>query len=415
MNLTKQEKDMLKGKEGKGVQKAMEILVALGEIYGAERMVKISSSQVSGVSYKNLGDAGIEFLNEWADNGARIRVKTTLNPCGMDLRNWKKLGISEEFAEKQLMVINAFRKMGIEPTCTCTPYLIGNKPKFNEHIAWSESSAVSYANSVLGARTNRESGISALAAAICGITPMYGYHLDESRKANLIVNVECEVGGISDFGALGYIVGKKAGNSVPYFIFGKNTRINSDKLKSLGAAMAASGAVSLYHIKGVTPEAGVKGIIHKKSDRITIDNLDEGYKALNSKARKIDLVAIGCPHVSLAELIKISKLLKGKKIKSTLWIATARKIRETAEKKGIIKEIEKSGAFVVSDTCMIVAPIEELGFRTMATNAAKAAFYAPSYCGVKVRFGSLEECINAAINGKWACKITFSYKLKFYI
>ncbi len=465
MNLTKQEKDMLNGGEGKGVQKAMEILVALGEIYGAERMVEISSSQVSGVSYKNLGDAGIEFLNDWAYNGARVRVKTTLNPCGMDLKNWKKLGISEKFAENQLRIINAFKRMGIKPTCTCTPYFIGNKPKFGEHIAWSESSAVSYANSVLGARTNRESGISALASAICGRTPMYGYHLDENRKANLIVNVECELGGISDFGALGYIIGKKAGNSVPYFIFKKNTMVNSDKLKSLGAAMAASGAVSLYHIKGITPEAGNKknfgvvtfgcncptaklsvatqnfcarktakqflgpislkansgpisqseirvqlegipsnsgkNIIHKNSDKITIENLDKVYKALNSKAKKIDLVAIGCPHASIQELIEISKLLKGKKIKSKLWIATAGKIRKRAEEIGIVKEIEKSGAFVVSDTCMIVAPIEELGFRTMATNAAKAAFYAPSYCGVNVRFGSLEDCIEAAVEGKW--------------
>lgn len=401
MNLTKQEKDMLHGKEGKGVQKAMEILVALGEIYGAERMVKISSSQVSGVSYKNLGDAGVEFLNELANSGARIRVKTTLNPCGMDLRDWRKLGIPEKFAENQLKIINAFKKIGIRPTCTCTPYFIGNRPKFHEHIAWSESSAVSYANSVLGARTNRESGISALASAICGRTPMYGYHLDENRKANLVVNVECELNGISDFGALGFIVGKKAGNSIPYFIFKKNIRINSDKLKSLGAAMAASGAVSLYHIEEITPEAKTKKIIHKNSEEIIIKDLDEGYKALNSNAKKIDLVAIGCPHTSIEELIEISKLLKGKKIKSTLWIATARKIREIAERKGIIKEIEKSGAFVISDTCMIVAPIEELGFKTMATNAAKAAFYAPSYCSVDVRFGSLEKCIKAAVSGRW--------------
>ncbi len=401
MNLTKQEKDMLNGREGEGVQKAMEILVALGEIYNAERMVEISSSQVSGVSYKNLGDAGIEFLNDWADSGARIRVKTTLNPCGMDLKNWKKLGIPEEFAENQLRIINAFKKMRIKPSCTCTPYFIGNKPKFGAHIAWSESSAVSYANSVLGARTNRESGISALASAICGITPVYGYHLDENRKANLIVNVECELDGISDFGALGYIVGKKAGNSVPYFIFKKNIKTNPDKLKSLGAAMAASGAVSLYHIKGITPEAKGKDIIRKNSEKIKIENLDEGYKALNSGAKKIDLVAIGCPHASLKELIEISKLLKGKKTKSTLWIATARKIREIADRKGIIKEIEKSGAFVVSDTCMVVAPIEDLGFKSMATNAAKAAFYAPSYCGVDVRFGSLEDCIEAAVEGKW--------------
>jgi predicted aconitase len=179
MQLTKQEQKMLDGEEGYAVRKSMEILVALGEIYGAKNLIKVGSVQVAGVSYHNLGDAGLEFLNELAVDG-KVRVLTTLNPAGMDLENWKQLGISPEFAEKQNLVIDAFKRMGILISCTCTPYLIGNLPLYGEHIAWSESSAVTFANSVLGAKTNREGGPSALAAAFVGKTPCYGLHLDEN-------------------------------------------------------------------------------------------------------------------------------------------------------------------------------------------------------------------------------------------
>jgi len=390
---------MLSGKEGVGVHKAMEILVALGDIYGAEKMVAIKSAQVSGVSYKNLGDAGLGFLQDWAAKGAHVRVPTTMNPAGIDIEIWKRLGISKEFAEKQIELLEAYKSMGVSSTCTCAPYLIGNVPKFGEHLAWSESSAVCYANSVLGARTNREGGPSALAAAIAGVTPMYGLHLDEMRKANLVIDVECELADYADYGALGCIVGKKAGNSVPYFHFKKNKRIDGDSLKTLGATMAATGSVALYHAHGVTPEAIRRNMLAKDAENLIVKDLSEGYEALNSKVQDIDFVAIGCPHASLQELEVIARLLKGKKVKSGLWITTARKTKQAAAH--LVKEIENSGAHVVADTCMIVAPIEELGFKSMATNAGKAAFYAPSHCGMKVRFGSLEKCINAAVTGEW--------------
>ncbi|MBU4246298.1 MAG: aconitase X catalytic domain-containing protein, partial [Nanoarchaeota archaeon] len=179
MQLTKEETEMLAGKHGRAAQKSMEILVALGEIFGAKRLVPITSVQVAGVSYHNLGDAGLEYLSELAKDG-KVRVKTTLNPAGMDLIDWKKLGITKEFAQKQLKVIDSFKKLGIEITMTCTPYLAGNTPKTGEHIAWSESSAVCFANSVLGAKTNREGGPSALASAIVGKTAEYGLHLDKN-------------------------------------------------------------------------------------------------------------------------------------------------------------------------------------------------------------------------------------------
>jgi len=425
MELTGQEQLMLDGEQGEGVQKAMEILLALGRIYKAKRLIPVKSAQIAGVSYKNLGLAGLEFLEDWAAKGAKVRIPATLNPAGIDIENWKELGIPEDFAEKQIRVIEAYKGMGVQPSCTCTPYLAGNLPKFGDHLAWSESSAVSYANSVIGARTNREGGPSALAAAITGLTPEYGLHLDENRKANILIRVECKLESIADFGALGYIVGKEKGNSIPYFRC--IMKANSDQLKSLGAAMAASGTVALYHVEGITPEAKhgnvlngsveqvngsveqVNGSVEQVNgsvEQLTIESLDEGYDALNSDVEEIDLVAIGCPHASLNELEKIAYLLNGKKIKSELWITTSREIRETATA-DILERIESSGARVIADTCMVVAPIEELDFKTktkmktMATNAGKAAFYAPSHCGLKVRFGCLKECIKAAVSGRW--------------
>jgi hypothetical protein len=397
MFLTKEEEGMFVGEKGEGMQKAMEIIVALGKIYNAEKLVKVNSVQVSGVSYKNLGDAGIEFLEEWAKKGGRVSVRTTLNPAGMDLENWKKLGFKEEFAKKQLRVIDAFKKMGISPVCSCTPYLIGNLPKFGEHIAWSESSAVAFSNSVIGARTNREGGPSALAAAISGRTACYGFHLNENRKADFVFNVTCEVNDFSDFGALGNMIGKIVKNKVPYIVGIKDS--NQDNLKVLGASMAASGAVALFHIDNITPEAKMKNMINDSAEKITIESLKEGYDSLNSNVNEIDFVSIGCPHASVDELKKIAELVKGKTVKAELWVTTSRNVSEKA--RDFVKIIEQSGGKVLNDTCLVVAPVEDFGFKNLATNSGKAAFYAPTYSKLNVRFGSLEQCINAAIRGKW--------------
>jgi len=397
MFLTREEEKMLDGESGEGVQRAMEIVVALGKIYNAENLVEINSVQVAGVSYKNLGDAGIQFLEDWADKGGRVSVKTTLNPAGMDLENWKRLGFKEEFAKKQLKVIEAFKKMGISPVCTCTPYLIGNLPKFGEHIAWSESSAVSFANSVIGARTNREGGPSALAAAISGRTANYGFHLNEKRMAELVFNVNAKVNDFSDFGALGNIIGRIAKNKVPYITGIKDS--NQDNLKVLGASMAASGAVALYHIDKVTPEAKNNNMIKDSAERIVIESLEEGYNNLNSDVNEIDFVSIGCPHASVEELKKIAEHVKGKKLKAELWITTSKYVHEKA--KEYVKIIEESEGKVLNDTCLVVAPVEDFGFKNLATNSGKAAFYAPSHSKLNVRFGTLEKCINAALTGRW--------------
>lgn len=401
--MTKEEEKMLAGECGKGMQKAMEILNALGEIYGAERMVEISSAQIAGVSYKNLGDAGIEVLNMLADEGARVKVPTTLNPAGMDLDAWEALGFDRAFAEKQMQVIGAYRRLGLMLTCTCTPYLVGNVPRFGDSIAWSESSAICFANSVLGARTNRESGVSALAAAIVGKTPLFGFHLDGNRKAGMVIDVEKEVTEDHEFAALGYYAGAAVKSKVPYFRGIK--RASTENLKALGAALAASGSVALYHVEGITPEARVrKDLLEGVAEKVSFgeNELRATTEKLNTVDGKVDFVCLGCPHTSIEEIRKIAGLIGGRKVNkgTVFWVVTSKPVKAIAERMGYLKTIESAGGHVVTDTCMVVAPIPEMGFKTTVTNSAKAAHYCLGY-NLKVGFGSLEKCVDAAVSGEW--------------
>jgi predicted aconitase len=387
MRLTETEEDMLSGKEGRATKKSMEILVALGEIYGAKRLVRVSSVQVSGVSYKNLGKAGIEFLKELAEDG-RARVKSTLNPAGMDLINWRPLGIEEDFARRQLEIIDAYSKLGVEASCTCTPYLAGNEPRLGEHIAWSESSAVVYANSVLGARTNREGGPSALAASLTGRTPLYGYHLDENRLPTLAVEVGAKLESAEDFSALGYFIGRVVRNGVPYFRGVKD--VGLEELKTLSAALASSGGVAMFHIEGTTPEAkgGVSGI---EAASFTGRDLRETRAGLNDSGDP-DFISVGCPHCSLEELAKIAELLRGRKVTREFWVCCSRAVKRQSDEKGYTRRIEASGAKFACDTCMVVAPIESMGFKVVATNSAKACHYLRNN-GLKTRFWPLSRCV----------------------
>ena len=398
MYLTKNEESMLDGEEGHAVKKSMEILVALGNIYGAEKLVKIGSVQVAGVSYHNLGDAGLEFLNELAKDG-KVKVLTTLNPAGMDLEDWRKLGIDEEFARKQNLVIDAFRKMGIIISCTCTPYFIGNLPRYGEHIAWSESSAVTFANSVIGAKTNKEGGPSALAAAFVGKTPCYGLHLEENRIPDTHVNVKAKLTKISDWGALGYCIGKKVQNKIPYITGIKD--VDLDELKSFCASVVTFGSKPLFYMKGITPASEKH---QPPKEKVTIENRDirEAYENINDDVEDIDFVCIGCPHSSIKEIAKIANLLKNKKVSpnTEFWVATSRPMKQLADKRGYTEVIEKAGGKFACDTCMAVAPLKGR-FRTVATTSAKGCYYSRHH-SIQTKLGSLEECIEAAVRGKWS-------------
>jgi predicted aconitase len=388
MDLTEQEKALLDGQDGRAAKKAMEILVALGNIYGAKRLVEVKSVQIAGVSYDNLGDAGLAFLQEMAADG-RARVHATLNPAGMDLVDWRELGISEEFAEKQQQVVETFARMGVVTSCTCTPYFVGNEPCAGDTIAWSESSAVCYANSVLGARTNREGGPSALAAALTGKTAAYGFHLDEKRQPVVSVEVRAPLEDFTDYGALGKVIGDKLGSRVPYIQALQQS--TPDQLKSLCASVATYGGTAMFHAAGVSPEK-----VKEPRERVTIGSEEiEQAKREMIDQEEVDFVAIGCPHCSLEELRTISVLLQGKQVSKETWIAVARQVKEAAEGEGFVAQIRESGARIAADTCFVVAPIRGR-FRCMATNSAKAVFYGRSKNRFRTVFAPLEKLIEIA-------------------
>lgn len=390
MELTKEQENMLNGEQGEVVERQMRLLVRLGEIYKADKMIEIGSSQVAGVSYKSVGDPGLEFLEDLASKGAKVRVITFLNPAGMDMESWKEMGFPKDFAEKQKRIMEAFAKMGIVTSATCTPYLAGNLPRFREHIAWSESSAVSFSNSVIGARTNREGGPSALAAAVCGFTPNYGLHLDENREPDVLVKVDANLEFNSDFGALGYHVGKEVKNKIPYFSGIK--RADTDNLKALGAAMAASGAVALYHAEDLTPEAHLMDTKNLEKIEVGEKEVKESYEKLNT-GKDPDIVILGCPHASLREIIMLAGKLKGKKLKKPLWICTSRMMKDAAQRMGLAEIIEKAGGEIVADTCMVVSPIEQMGFKTTGVNSGKAGNYLPGFCKQNVVFKRIDDLI----------------------
>lgn len=398
MKLTQAEKKILRGADGKSTQKAMEILVALGAIYNAERMVPVSSVQVAGVSYDNLGEAGLQYLSEMADGGGRARVLTTLNPAGMDVENWQALQIDPDFAIQQIRVIQAFERMNILTTCTCTPYLIGNLPCFGDHIAWSESSAVCFANSILGARTNREGGPSALASSLTGVTPEYGYHLDENRHPNLSIHVNGFLKESYEFGALGLVIGEKieTWNKKPVlYITGiRNTTI--ENLKSFCASIATYAGITLFHIPGITPEASCQQI---PGEALTIEQgeLEKAIKKLNeASSDEIDFVSLGCPHLTIQEIARIAKLLKGKKIRKTFWITTARPTKQIADRAGYTQIIEEAGALFAVDTCCVVAPIKGR-FQVLATDSAKACYYASAKNKFRTVFKSFDQVVQEAL------------------
>ncbi len=453
MRLSKEEQAMLAGEAGPAVRKAMEILAALGEIYGAQEMVLVSSVQIAGVSYDNLGEAGLEFLAQMADGGGRARVLATLNPAGMDVENWQALGISPEFAEKQARVIEAFARMGVVTTCTCTPYLSGNLPHFGEHIAWAESSAVCYANSVIGARTNREGGPSALAAALTGRTPAYGYHLDAQRQPGLLVEVQAQLSGSHEFGALGKAIGEVLegmGKRAAPYIRGID-RASLEELKSFCASLATYGGAALFHMEGITPEAGLVrapeevvvigeqeiqeavgslsgaesssavysaplagSAAHGAPDAVSPGGAEPSSAVYSAPLAgnvapgapngvspggaepEIDFVSLGCPHLSLAEIQRLAQALQGKEVRREFWITTSRPVKQIADRMGYSQVIEASGARFAVDTCCVVAPIRGR-FHTLATDSAKACYYAASKHQFGTVFKSFDEVIQEAL------------------
>ncbi|MFA5330745.1 MAG: aconitase X catalytic domain-containing protein [Methanoregula sp.] len=376
---------ILAGEEGETRQKMLELLVALGKVFEAERLVPIKSAQVSGASYKTIGKYGLEWLTSL---DAKAVVPAVLNPIGMARTRWEEMGIDPDFAEKQLAVVAAYERLGVRLDFTCTPYYL-YETRYGDHLAWSESSAVSYANSVIGARTNREGGPSALAAAIVGKTPCYGLHLDKNRVPQMVIDVHADTTGwgTAEYGALGYHAGKLVGNRVPYF---RGIRPGPDQLKAIGAAMAATGAVALYHVEGVTPDAQ-----KNRYDLAGIESVPVEQAEIDAVFTDIpvDAVALGCPHCSPAELAEIARLLTGKIVAKPLYVFAAQGVIDRNSR--VVDSIEKSGARVFADTCMVVSPVMEQ-YKSVMVNSGKALAYVPNMCGGQARIGTLEDCITVA-------------------
>jgi len=387
MYLTKQEERMLDGEHGWASQVCMKILVRLGDLFGATKLVPIDSAHISGVSYKHLGDAAIDFLEALARQGGRARTVATLNPSSFDPRYLQKR-YKKERVHQQKRVIELFRKMRVQPTLTCTPYYF-QEPKIGEHLAWSESSAVVYANSVLKAWTNREGGPSALAAALIGKTPNYGMHQPENRQPNVIVRVEAPLRNETDFGSLGILLGKQLGDRIPAF---ERLQGADDDLKQLSAALASSGMTALFHA------ALDKTDRREKFETVSVEPKDLKKTAddLCTATQQPDLVFFGCPHCSAGELQKIADAIDGKKVKKNteLWVCTSRYIREKAIEQ--VAVIEKAGGHVLRDTCILTTWVKDLGVKTLMTNSAKTAFYAPTLNEVAVALAPMKQCIKTA-------------------
>jgi len=385
MYLTKEEEKILSGEKGEMLARFMKLLVKIGERFKAEKLIPITSVQIAGISYKNIGDPGLEFLEEIAKENVKTKVVSFMNPAGMDFELWEELEISKEFAEKQFRIIKALKKLGVIASATCTPYLAGMLPRFKEHIAWSESSAVIFANSVLGARTNREGAFTALASALIGKTPYYGLHLEENRKANFKVKVECKISNEAEFSALAYFVCKYFKKGIPLFS-GINASV--DELKLLGASLASYGAFALYHVENITPEAYMQDEIEDKIN-VCENDLKYAKKEMENEIQP-EIIALGCPHASIKEIKQILSLIKNKKLKIPVWIFTSRIVKKLVEESLENEILEKNNIKILADTCPVVMPLKEIGIKSVATNSGKMRFYLLNQ-GIKVYFDNINK------------------------
>jgi predicted aconitase len=424
MQLTDDERAMLDGTQGAGKQKAMELLVRYAEALGAERFV--NTNNVAGVPgssnpflhnyYKLQGNGSYEAIFSLYDLDSDVIVpvpKANAYTChlqgGMDPHLWKIQGMSREafehFREDEAEVASH----GIQLLKTCTPYLAGNVPVKGEHCAWMESSAVVFGNSVIGARTNTEGRESTSAAMLTGKIPDWGLHRDEYRRGTHRIEVEVPVESVLDWGMLGYFIGEAVQENIPV-VTGTLSQPNLIRHKHFGAAAASSGGVELYHIVGVTPEAATMEMAF--GTRKLVETIKYGqaerrkvYESLNSNGRdtKVDYVMLGCPHYSIEQMWEAARLLEGKKIRSgcSLWIFTSRSVKTAADDNGYTKTIQAAGGHVMTDTCSAVGRMMPDGTKVVALDSAKQVHYLPAIMGIEAWFGTTQDCVNAAITGRW--------------
>ena len=417
MKLNEHQKLMLEGSQGSGAQEAMKILLAYGDCYGAERMIPVTSVHVAG-NFPVLMDEGIEWLENLGRDGTKVSVYTTKNPEMYDFEQAEELRIPMIYQVRQKRIHEALKALGVTLTYSCHHYLVGNVPRFGDHIAWASSGSQVFANSVIGARSNRDGDHVALAAAITGSIPEWGMHLDENRKAGMLIDLgrlPLDTYGPADYKALGWHLGKLVGTGIPALL-NLPKDMNIEAIKGLLYTLTVTGATGLVHLIGITPEAptleaAFGDYLPASPDIVpTQENVDKAFLEISSSSEeKVDMVIFGCPQCSIQEVQEIAALLDGKKLhpSTQLWVCTSRWVKTLCERMDLLDILEASGARVVCDVGAADGPhlyLKEQGVRVIAINSARGSYYAHNLFGMDTWFGSTQDCIRSAISGRWEGK-----------
>jgi predicted aconitase len=399
LELSKADRAMLDGAEGEVTQLAMDIICAMAANQGASRLVDVVQAHIDGCIYAS--PANLIFAEKMAGMGARVRVPTTMNAISVDHERWRAQGVPEAFGAPAARLADAYVRMGCQNTFTCSPYLLTTAPVQGEMIAWAESNAVIYANTVLGARTAKHPDFLDLCIAITGRSPLSGVYLDEHRHAQRIIDVDVPGAPDDSFWPLiGYLAGKVSPDRIPLLRGLEKTLPTPESLKAVCAAFGTTSAAPMLHVQGVTPEAH---LVSPEADELTISHEDmaAGWRLLNNGPDAVDLVAIGSPHASLEECRAFADALNGKKVAITTIITAGRQVIAAARTEGTLKRLESAGVQVIPDLCWcsISEPVFPTAAKALMTNSGKYAHYGPGLSGRAVRFGSLASCAQTALTG----------------
>jgi predicted aconitase len=405
VKLTPEERDWQEGRAGEGTRFALGLVVRMGELFGADRLLPVSQAHIDACLYTN--DAGLEFAERLASLGTRVRVPTTLNVTARDIQRWEAFRVPADFAEKSRRLEAAYLALGCLPTWTCAPYEQGLVPRFGEQLAWGESNAVAYVNTVIGARTNRYADFLDVACAVTGRAPAFGLHLEGPRRGQVLVRLH----GVPEdlrahpslYAVLGYHLGEIVGDRVPVLADLPRTTRASD-LKAFCAAAASSGALALAHVVGVTPEAptieaACQGRPPQETIGVTMDALRRARERLSfAPATGIDFVKLGCPHLAFGEALDVAARVAGRRIRPGLefWISTSRAVVHHLRESGHLDAIEGAGIRILADTCAMTTRIDGWGLTHMLTNSGKQAHYAAA-AGFEVTLASLDDCVTYAL------------------
>ncbi|WP_331372352.1 cis-3-hydroxy-L-proline dehydratase [Sinorhizobium chiapasense] len=403
LDLSETDRAMLDGREGVAVQQAMRIICAMAAQQGAEKLVDVVQGHIDGCIYAS--PANLTFAEKMAEMGAEVRVPTTMNAISVDRANWQAQGVPAAFGDPAARLADAYVRMGCRPTFTCSPYLLDSAPRAGESIAWAESNAVIFANSVLGARTAKHPDFLDLCIALTGRAPRSGVYLDEHRKARRVIDVDLPEDVDDAFWPLiGYLAGRVAPDRIPLLRGLALAQPTRDDLKALCAAFGTTSAAPMLHVEGVTPEADGAGAEDADYATITRADMAVAWSSLNDGPDEVELVAIGSPHASLGECRALADALGGRKRHPEVMVivTAAHQVIAEARSEGTLGRLEMSGVQVLPDLCWcsISEPVFPTKTRALITNSGKYAHYGPGLSGRTVRFGSLADCITAALTGR---------------